>query len=101
MTTWSPPVPPPLTTPLPAQAVNWGFDLADDATVEDFWAAIVAKYGYDISDDGINAETAGTSISSFLEAELGDAYTDYTVAVQTRRVRLPTLPVSSRPVTTP
>ena len=37
---------------------------ADDATVEDFWAAIVAKYGYDISDDGINAETAGTSISS-------------------------------------
>lgn len=66
-----------------AQAGNWGFDLADDATVEDFWAAIVAKYGYDISDDGINAETAGTSISSFLEAELGDAYTDYTVAVQT------------------
>ena len=66
-----------------AQAANWGFDLADDATVEDFWAAIVAKYGYDISDDGINAETAGTSISSFLEAELGDAYTDYTVAVQT------------------
>ena len=66
-----------------AQAGNWGFDLADDATVEDFWAAIVAKYGYDISDDGINAETAGTSISSFLEAELGDAYTDYTFAVQT------------------
>lgn len=66
-----------------AQAGNWGFDLADDATVEDFWAAIVAKYGYDISDDGINAETAGTSISAFLEAELGDAYTDYTVAVQT------------------
>ena len=66
-----------------AQAGNWGFDLADDATVEDFWAAIVAKYGYDISDDGINAETAGTSISSFLEAELGDAYTDYAVAVQT------------------
>ena len=66
-----------------AQAGNWGFDLADDATVEDFWAAIVAKYGYDISDDGINAETAGTSISSFLEAELGDAYNDYTVAVQT------------------
>ena len=66
-----------------AQAGNWGFELADDATVEDFWAAIVAKYGYDISDDGINAETAGTSISSFLEAELGDAYNDYTVAVQT------------------
>ena len=28
-----------------AQAGNWGFELADDATVEDFWAAIVANYG--------------------------------------------------------
>ena len=31
-----------------AQAANWGFELADEATVEDFWAAIVAAYGYDI-----------------------------------------------------
>ncbi len=66
-----------------AQAINWGFELKDDATVEDFWKAIVAQYGYNLSDDGINAETAGTSIKAFLEAELGDAYADYTTGVQT------------------
>ena len=66
-----------------AQAANWGYGLAEGATVEDFWKAIVAKYGYDISDNGINAETAGTSISAFIEAEIGDAFSDYTVGVQT------------------
>ena len=66
-----------------AQAANWGYELAEGATVEDFWKAIVAKYGYDISDNGINAETAGTSISAFIEAEIGDAFSDYTVGVQT------------------
>ena len=66
-----------------AQAINWGFELKDDAKVEDFWAAIVDAYGYDISDEGINAETAATSIKAFLEAELGDAYADYTTGVQT------------------
>ena len=66
-----------------AQAANWGFELAEDATVEDFWAAIVAAYGYDISDEGINKETAGTSISALIEAEIGDAFSDYTVGVQT------------------
>ena len=62
----------------------WGFDgLAADATAADFWNAIVAAYGYDISDDGINAETAGTSISALIEAEIGDTFPDYTVGVQT------------------
>ena len=62
----------------------WGFDgLAADATAADFWNAIVAKYGYDISDDGINAETAGTSISALIEAEIGDTFSDYSVGVQT------------------
>ena len=62
----------------------WGFDgLAADATAADFWNAIVAAYGYDISDDGINAETAGTSISALIEAEIGDTFSDYTVGVQT------------------
>ncbi len=72
------------TDPVAAQAANWGFDaLAEDATVEDFWAAIVDAYGYDISDEGINAETAGTSISAFIEAEIGDSFSDYTIGVQT------------------
>ena len=62
----------------------WGFDgLAADATAADFWNAIVAAYGYDISDDGINAEPAGTSISALIEAEIGDTFSDYTVGVQT------------------
>ena len=62
----------------------WGFDgLAADATAADFWNAIVAAYGYDLSDDGINAETAGTSISALIEAEIGDTFSDYTVGVQT------------------
>ncbi len=62
----------------------WGFDgLAADATAADFWNAIVAAYGYDISDDGINKETAGTSISALIEAEIGDTFSDYSVGVQT------------------
>ena len=65
-------------------AAAWGFDgLAADATAADFWNAIVAAYGYDISDDGINAESAGTSISALIEAEIGDTFSDYTVGVQT------------------
>ncbi len=71
------------TDPVAAQAANWGFELAEDATVEDFWAAIVEAYGYDISDEGINKETAGTSISALLEAEIGDSFSDYTIGVQT------------------
>ena len=69
------------TDPVAAQAANWGFELAEDATVEDFWAAIVEAYGYDISDEGINKETAGTSISALIEAEIGDSFSDYTIGV--------------------
>ena len=71
------------TDPVAAQAANWGFKLAEDATVEDFWAAIVEAYGYDISDEGINKETAGTSISALIEAEIGDSFSDYAIGVQT------------------
>ena len=71
------------TDPVAAQAANWGFELAEDATVEDFWAAIVEAYGYDLSDEGINKETAGTSISALIEAEIGDSFSDYTIGVQT------------------
>ena len=66
-----------------AKAANWGFTLADDATVEDFWAAIVEKYGYDLSDDGINAEKASSSISELLTAELGDRAGEFAAGVQT------------------
>lgn len=66
-----------------AKAANWGYTLEETATVADFWAKIVETYGYDLSDAGINYETAGTSISSFISTELGDKANAYVAAVQT------------------
>ncbi|MBE7016564.1 MAG: ABC transporter substrate-binding protein [Ruminococcaceae bacterium] len=50
----------------------WGYTLEEGATAADFFAAIVDNCGYDLSDDGINYETAGTSITDFIKAELAD-----------------------------
>ncbi|MBQ8264391.1 MAG: ABC transporter substrate-binding protein [Oscillospiraceae bacterium] len=65
------------------EAAAWGYDLAEGATVEDFWAAIVDNFGYDLSDNGINYETAGTSISTFIANELGDMAGEFQAGVQT------------------
>ena len=54
-----------------ACAANWGFELEEDATAADFFASIVDAYGYDISDDGMNAESAGTSMTDFLTEAVG------------------------------
>ena len=65
-------------------AANWGYAVADDATEEDLWKEIVATYGYDISDDGINCEVgASDSISALILGYLGDAAADYQAGVQT------------------
>ena len=65
-------------------AAAWAYDgLAADATAADFFQAIVDKYGYDLSDAGINLETAGTSISDFILAELGDKAAEYQAGVAT------------------
>ena len=65
-------------------AAAWAYEgLAADATAADFFQAIVDKYGYDLSDTGINLETAGTSISDFIYAELGDAAAEYQAGVAT------------------
>lgn len=63
----------------------WGYDAdwVEGATAADYWNAIVAAKGYDLSDNGINYETAGTSISAFLNAELGDKAAEYAVGLQT------------------
>ncbi len=53
-----------------ACAANWGYELAEDATAADFFAEMVNTYGYDLSDEGINLETAGTSITDFIMGEL-------------------------------
>ena len=58
-------------------AALWGFGgLAADATTADFFAAIVAKYGFDISDNGINYESAGTAFKTLLLAKLDASYLD-------------------------
>lgn len=66
-----------------ACAANWGYELKDDATAADFFGEMVKAYGYDISDDGINAEIAETSITEFIVNELGDAAADFQAGVQT------------------
>ncbi len=64
----------------PSAVALWGFE-ANDA--EEMWAKIVEKYGYDISDDGINKEVATDSIGDLLNAELGDRVAEYAKGVQT------------------
>lgn len=59
-----------------AAAEAWDYKGVTNA--KEFWAAIVEKRGYDLSDDGINKEVATVSIMSLLEAELGDRTTEYT-----------------------
>ena len=65
-------------------AALWGFEgLAADATAADFFKAIVDKYGYDVSDDGINAETAGSAITDLIAAQLGDKADAYAKGIST------------------
>ncbi len=51
--------------------------------VEEYWAMILDTYGYDLSDEGINYETAGTDISTFIGDTLLAKYPDLAASVQT------------------
>lgn len=64
-------------------APAWGYELPEGATTADFFQAIIDNFGYDLSDNGINYESAGTSISTFIANELGDAAGEYQAGVQT------------------
>ena len=65
-------------------AALWGYEgLAEDATAADFFAMILDNYGYDLSDNGINYESAGTAISDFISAALGDNAATYEKAIST------------------
>jgi len=66
-----------------AEAAAWGYTLPAGSTAEDFWKAIVDNFGYDLSDNGINYETAGTSITTFITNELGDKANEFAAGVQT------------------
>lgn len=52
-------------------------------TIEEFWELILETYGYDLSDKGINYESAATSISAFIHDTLLASYPELTVFVRT------------------
>jgi peptide/nickel transport system substrate-binding protein len=52
-------------------------------TIEEYWAMILGNYGYDLSDAGINLETAGTSITTFIGDTLLATYPNLAASVQT------------------
>ncbi len=65
-------------------AALWGYDsLKADATAADFFDAIVAAKGYDLSDEGINYETAGTSITSYIATACNELDASLASGVQT------------------
>ncbi len=65
-------------------AAAWNIaGLAEDATAADLFKKLVEMYGYDLSDNGINAEKAGTAITDLLLANLGDAADEMRTGVQT------------------
>ena len=57
-------------------ASAWGFTLAADATAADFFAAIFEQYGVDLSANGIDKESAGSSISDLIDEQLTAAGED-------------------------
>ena len=60
-----------------ACAANWGFELAEDATVRDFWDTMAESYNGDIA-ALVSTETAGSSM-----ADLMEDYEAYTVGIET------------------
>ena len=55
-----------------ACAINWGYELADDATYDDFWAEIVAAY--ETVEEAEEVETAGHDRLGLTVAGLGAEY---------------------------
>ena len=58
----------------------WGYEAEDTATM---WQQMIANYGYDITDNGINAEKAEKDFSEYLNEELGDKADMYAAGVST------------------
>lgn len=59
-------------------AANWGFGLAEDATVKDFFLAIGDAYDWNFS--SMEAETAGTALADLIPA---DVYSYSTMGIAT------------------
>ena len=60
----------------------WGYSLPDGATADDFFEAMFANYGYDISDSGLNAEKADVSVAECIKQALGDRRAEFETGVQ-------------------
>ena len=63
--------------PVSACAANWGFEIAEDATVEDFWAALKDAYGGDLQTLS-DTEAAESSLFSYMED-----YSTYVTGIET------------------
>lgn len=72
-------------TDVATAAAAWGYkDLAADATAADFWTAIFDTYGYNLSaDNGINYESAGSTIEALTLEALGDNAARFQAGVST------------------
>ncbi len=60
-------------------APNWGYELAEDATVADFWQAILDNFGGD-PEAAAEVESAGSTLTGLTNAALG---AEYQAGVQT------------------
>ena len=60
-----------------ACAANWGFELDESATVEDFWATVSEAYGDDPL-EAFSVESAGSTIDMLMEG-----YENYAKAIKT------------------
>lgn len=59
--------------PVAAAAANWGFELADDATVYDFWDTILEAYD-GVTEDAEDVESAGSTRLGLTLDALGAEY---------------------------
>lgn len=70
-------------TDVAAAAAACGYTLEEDAEASDFFRAMTEKYGYDISDQGLNYEAVETDFSDLLMAELGEVASEYEAGIET------------------
>jgi peptide/nickel transport system substrate-binding protein len=62
---------------------TYDFAAGQYPTIEEYWALILDTYGYDLSDTGINYESAGTSITTFIGDTLLATNPELAASVQT------------------
>ena len=64
-------------------AAQRGYALGSDTTAADFFRAITDKYGFDLTEEGIDREAGTLIMTQALEERLGDAAAEYHTGVQT------------------